>query len=51
MHREQTGLFEAMDFFKLQKGIIITYNQHDIILQKDKRIEVMPVYKWLMINA
>lgn len=45
--REQDALFEAMDFFKLQIGSIITHNQHDIIIRKEKRINVIPVYEYL----
>jgi len=36
-----------MDFLKLDKGLIITYNQSDVILHQGKRIEVIPAYSFL----
>ena len=50
LQREQEGLFEAMDFFKLQTGIIITYNQQDVIIRKEKRIDVIPIFDFLNKN-
>jgi uncharacterized protein len=32
IRREQDALFEAMTFFKLQTGIIITFDQKDYII-------------------
>ena len=46
LKRELNGLSEAMLFFGLQKGMIITYNQSDEFIIEDKRIEVIPFYKW-----
>lgn len=45
--REQQALFEAMDFFKLDKATIVTFNQRDVILNKGKRIDVIPAYLFL----
>lgn len=42
--REISGLFDAMDFFQLEEGTILTLNQRDTIINKGKRIEVLPVY-------
>jgi hypothetical protein len=45
--REQQVLFEAMEFFNLKNGIIITLNQQDVILNQGKRIDVIPAYLFL----
>lgn len=42
--RETESLFDAMDFFKMKEGTIITLNQSDTILRKGKRIIVVPAY-------
>jgi len=42
--REQRGLLDAMDFFKLNKGTIVTLNQQDVILHQGKRIDNVPAY-------
>ncbi len=39
--REVNGLMEAMDFFNLDEGFIITYDQSDQIIKGDKRIQVI----------
>ena len=44
--RELKGLLAAMDFFKLKKGIILTENSHDVFVQEDKRIEIMPAWEY-----
>ena len=46
--REIAGLIEAMEKFNLKKGIIITYEQAEEINIKDKKIYVLPIYKWLL---
>ena len=33
--------------FKLKNGLIIALNQQDTIISKDKRIDVLPAYKFL----
>lgn len=48
--REQDALFEAMDFFKLDKATIVTFNQQDVILNKGKRIVVTPAHLFLSQN-
>ncbi len=45
--REQQGLFDAMDFFDMSNGIIITFNQQDVIVHQGKRIDVVPAYSFL----
>jgi uncharacterized protein len=46
LHRETAGLFEAMEFFKLKEGKIITLNQDDVITEKGKEIKLIPAWKW-----
>ena len=45
--REISGLLDAMVFFQLEEGTILTLNQRDTIIDKGKRIEVIPVYLYL----
>lgn len=46
--RETGGLLEAMDKFKLKKGIILTYEQAEEIKIGSKTIKVTPVFKWML---
>ena len=46
--REVNGLVEALTFFYLEEGIIITMNQEDEIIQDEKKIHVIPAWKWFM---
>lgn len=46
--RELGGLSEAMEKFKLDTGIILTYNQEEDIKINDKKIIVKPIWKWLL---
>jgi len=46
--RELNGLFEALNKFKLNEGLILTYNQDDHFELKGKSIKVMPLWKWLL---
>ncbi|MGC9354392.1 MAG: ATP-binding protein [Mariniphaga sp.] len=45
--REIKGLTDAMNYFKLDSGLIITLNQHDKIKVQNKNISVIPAYSWL----
>jgi len=45
--REIRGLKEAMDFFKIDKGFIVSFNQRDAFIYNNKRIEVIPAYQFL----
>lgn len=45
--REVEGLVEALDFFDLPKGFIITYNQKDTLFFKSKTIELLPAFQFL----
>ena len=48
--REIKGLIEALDYFKLKKGIIITSDQEEEIKEGDKKIRVIPFWKWALDN-
>ena len=45
--REIRGLTEAMDFFKTDNGLIISFNQQDAFMYNGKRIEVLPAWQYL----
>ncbi|MBI4451757.1 ATP-binding protein [Candidatus Woesearchaeota archaeon] len=46
--RELGGLLEAMDRFKLKRGMILTNDQEEDIEVRGKKVAVMPVWKWLL---
>jgi len=46
--REINGLIEALNKFKLKKGLIITFDQEDKIKSQGKIIKLIPVWKWLL---
>ena len=46
--REINGLLEALEKFSLKEGIILTYKQDDEFKIKDKKIKVLPVWRWLV---
>ncbi|MEK6939066.1 MAG: ATP-binding protein [Nanoarchaeota archaeon] len=48
--REIKGLLEALDYFNLSEGLILTYDQEEKLVKDGKKIMVMPVWKWL-VNA
>lgn len=48
LSREIDGLVEALDFFELKKGSIITYNQSDEYNVKGKKITLVPVRELLL---
>ena len=47
MDREINGLIEALNKFKLKEGMILTYNQEDEFIIKNKKIKVKPTWHWL----
>jgi predicted AAA+ superfamily ATPase len=49
LQRELNGLKEAMDFFSLKEGTIVTMNQTDEFVQGDRRIQVVTANDWLKI--
>lgn len=50
LQREMNGLKEAMDFFGLQEGTIVTLNQTDLFINGDKHIRVISANDWLRLN-
>jgi len=44
---EINGLLTALKKFNLEEGLILTYNQNDEFVIDGKRINVMPVWRWL----
>ncbi|MFA5417125.1 MAG: ATP-binding protein [Bacteroidales bacterium] len=47
MQREISGLQEAMFFFGLEKGTIITLDQTELFTSEGKTIVVQPFYEWV----
>jgi len=45
--REMKGLEEAMNFFGISTGMIITLNQKDLFMENGKQIDVVPAYRFL----
>lgn len=48
--RELKGLAEAMDFFGLKKGLILTNEQEETRKSGNKTFQIKPVWKWLLEN-
>ena len=46
--RELEGLLEAMREFKLKKGTILTHDESEDIAIEGKKIDVVPVWQWLL---
>jgi len=46
--REISGLLKAVEEFKLNKGTIITADKEESISEKGKKIEFIPLWKWLL---
>lgn len=46
--REIGGLLEAMEKFKLKKGLIVTEDQEEVRKINGKTIEIVPAWKWLL---
>lgn len=46
--REIEGLFEAMDYFKLKEAYLVTENENSIVEIEDKKIFIIPLYKYLL---
>jgi predicted AAA+ superfamily ATPase len=50
MEREFEGLFEAMETFQLDSGLILTNDQEDTRKAGDRTVTIKPVWKWLLEN-
>lgn len=48
LKRELNGLQQAMRFFNLSKGTIVTFSNTDFIKEADYEIEVIPAFKYLL---
>jgi len=48
MKRELSGLFEALDFFNLKEGTIVTRNQSDRFEENGRIANVVPSHEFLM---
>lgn len=46
--REINGLLEAMETFGLKEGLIITEDQQEERKIKEKKVKIMPAWKWLL---
>lgn len=46
--RETNGLLEAMDFFGLKTGLIVTQSQDDALNYDKKTVELIPAHQFLM---
>jgi predicted AAA+ superfamily ATPase len=46
--REMKGLFDAMEYTKLDEGILIIVNDERKIKQKRNKINIQPAWKWLL---
>ena len=44
--RELNGLLAAMDFFKVQEGLILTRDSRDLFIKEDKKITIMPAWDY-----
>jgi predicted AAA+ superfamily ATPase len=44
--REIGGLLRALEFFNRDEGVILTRNTEDLILERGKRILVLPAWKY-----
>jgi len=45
--REINGLLDAMEFFNLDYGTILTFDTEDIIKTEGKNIDVIPIWKYM----
>lgn len=46
--RETKGLLEAMDFFEMKTGIIVTQQQQDVLNFNNKTIKLIPAFQFFM---
>lgn len=44
--REIEGLLDALSFFKMSDGLLLSFNQSDKYIVEDKTIHVIPVYEY-----
>ncbi len=46
IERELKGLIEALNQFDLKEGLVLTYNQEDDLIKENKKIRILPLWKW-----
>jgi len=46
--REIGGILEAIEFFGLKEGFILTNDEEDLLVMGEVRIIIMPVWRWLL---
>ena len=46
--REINGLLEAMKYFELNRGLILTHDQEEDLTIGDYKVYVKPVWKWTL---
>jgi hypothetical protein len=46
--REIDGLIEALKEYKLKEGLILTFDKEEVLVLRDKKIIIKPVWKWLL---
>jgi len=46
--RELNGLLEALNKYNLNQGLLLTFDQENIIKIDNKKIILMPVWKWML---
>ncbi|MCP4148488.1 MAG: ATP-binding protein [bacterium] len=46
--REITGLVEAMEYFSIDEGLLLTAETEEEIRVENKRVKVVPLWKWLL---
>lgn len=47
-YREKRALFSAMKELSITNSVILTYNEEKLIEEKDYKINVIPIWKWLL---
>ncbi len=48
LERETVGLYTAMEFFKINSGTLVTFNQKDVFNKGDKKINVISLDDYLL---
>ena len=46
--RKYNGLLDAMKSFKLSEGLLLTYDQEEEQIIENKKINIKPVWKWML---
>jgi uncharacterized protein len=46
--RELDGLLEALNSYNLKEGLLLTYDEEEEVTIKNKKISILPVWKWLI---